>query len=126
MAFEPEQRAAAPGATGEAHDAAHAAAQSGQQHMTTDHDAIRQWAEDRHATPATLEGAEHDGHLDVLRFDFGFGMVEAEDEQLRGVGWDEWFRAFDEQGLSFVYQDRRPDGSSSNFFRFEARQGGAG
>ena len=125
MIFHPYSLGASPAATGQAHDAAHVTQQSGQQHTTTDHDVIRQWAEDRHATPATLEGAEHDGHLDVLRFDFGFGMVEAEEEELREVSWDEWFRAFDEQGLSFVYQDTRPDGSPSNVFRLEAGQGGA-
>lgn len=115
MTFEPEQDASQPNPTtgGTAHQDQHLA--------TTDHDVIRQWAEDRHATPATVEGAEHDGHIDVLRFDFGFGMVEAEEEELREVSWDEWFRAFDEQGLSFVYHETRPDGSRSNFFRLDNR-----
>ncbi|WP_228484500.1 hypothetical protein [Microbacterium cremeum] len=121
MTFEPEQPDVAPAATGQAHDAAHGAEHIDQEHTTTDHDVIRQWAEDRHATPATLEGAEHDGHLDLLRFDFGFGMVEAEEEKLREVSWDEWLRAFDEHGLSFVYHDTRADGSRSNFFRLENR-----
>lgn len=119
MTFEPEQGAAPtnPATGGAAHEDQHLA--------TTDHDVIRQWADDRHATPATLEGAEHDGRLDVLRFDFGFGMVEAEEEELREVTWDEWFRTFDEQGLSFVYHETRPDGSRSNFFRLEGRADGA-
>jgi hypothetical protein len=82
---------------------------------TTNHDVIRQWAEERGAKPATVEGTEHDGHLGVLRFDFpGYGG-----EKLRHVSWDEWFRAFDERGLNFIYQEERSDGSKSNFFRLE-------
>ena len=119
MTFEPEQGAAQtnPETGGGAPHEEHL--------TTTDHDVIRQWAEDRHATPATLEGAEHDGRLDVLRFDFGFGMVEAEEEELREVSWEDWFRTFDEQGLSFTYHDTRPDGSRSNFFRLDQAAGGA-
>jgi len=41
---------------------------------TTHHDVIRQWAEARNATPATVEGTEHEGRLGVLRFDFGDDM----------------------------------------------------
>ncbi|MFB7890748.1 hypothetical protein ACFC1I_00920 [Microbacterium sp. NPDC056044] len=84
---------------------------------TTDHDVIRQWAEDRHATPATVEGAEHEGNLGELRFDFDFGN---DLEDLKEVSWDDWFRAFDERGLEFVFQEStRPDGSASNDFSLE-------
>ena len=84
--------------------------------VTTSHDVIRQWAEDRHATPATVEGTEHGDHLGVLRFDFDFGD---ETQELTHVSWDEWFRTFDERGLNFIYQETRADGSPSNFFRLE-------
>lgn len=84
---------------------------------TTDHDVIRQWAEDRHAMPATVEGTEHDGNVGELRLDFDFGN---DLEDLRQVSWDEWFRAFDERGLEFVFQETaRPDGSPSNDFHLE-------
>ena len=84
---------------------------------TTDHDVIRQWAEDRHATPATVEGAEHEGNVGELRFDFDFGN---DLEDLTEVSWDDWFRAFDERGLEFVFQETtRPDGSASNDFSLE-------
>src|SRR5688572_22053221 len=39
--------------------------------VTTHHEVIKQWAEARDATPATVSGTEHDDHLGVLRFDFG-------------------------------------------------------
>jgi hypothetical protein len=82
---------------------------------TTSHDVIRQWAERRDATPATVEGTEHGDHLGVLRLDFpGFGG-----DKLRHVSWDEWFKTFDERGLNFLYQEERSDGTPSNFFRLE-------
>ncbi|WP_433272175.1 Rho termination factor N-terminal domain-containing protein [Actinosynnema sp. CS-041913] len=84
--------------------------------VTTSHDVIRQWAEQRDARPATVEGTEHDGHLGVLRFDFpGYGG-----DELQRVDWDEWFATFDERRLNFIYQEQRSDGAQSNFFRLES------
>jgi hypothetical protein len=88
---------------------------AGRSLATTSHDVIREWAEERDATPATVEGTEHGDHLGVLRFDFpGYGG-----DKLRHVGWDEWFDTFDRRGLNFIYQEKRADGSPSNFFRLE-------
>jgi len=84
--------------------------------LTRNHEVIRQWAESRGAAPATVPGTEHDGHLGVLRFDFpGFGG-----RSLQHVSWDEWFRAFDERELTFIFQETRSDGTQSNFFRFDS------
>ncbi|HEU4656006.1 MAG TPA: Rho termination factor N-terminal domain-containing protein [Capillimicrobium sp.] len=82
---------------------------------TTNHDVIRQWAEARNATPATVEGTEHGDTLGVLRFDFG-----GDSERLRHVSWDEWFATFDARRLNFIYQEERKDGRQSNFFRLES------
>lgn len=83
--------------------------------VTTDHDVIRQWAEERGGVPATVEGTEHGDHLGVLRFDFG-----GENESLRHVDWDEWLGTFDARRLNFIYQEERKDGRQSNFFRLES------
>lgn len=83
--------------------------------VTTNHDVIRQWAEQREARPATVPGTEHGDHLGVLRFDFpGYGGQE-----LQEVSWDEWFATFDQRRLNFLYQEERKDGTQSNFFRLE-------
>ncbi|GLB65570.1 Rho termination factor N-terminal domain-containing protein [Arthrobacter mangrovi] len=82
--------------------------------VTTHHEVIKQWAEARDAVPATVEGTEHEGHLGVLRFDFG-----GDNKDLRHVSWDEWFATFDERRLNFIYQEQRSDGSESNFFQLE-------
>jgi Rho termination factor, N-terminal domain len=82
---------------------------------TTHHEVIKQWAEARGGTPATVEGTEHGDHLGVLRFDFG-----GENEKLRHVSWEEWFETFDARELNFIYQEERSDGTQSNFFRLES------
>ncbi|GAA2210942.1 hypothetical protein GCM10009850_064010 [Nonomuraea monospora] len=88
---------------------------AGRSLITTDHDVIRQWAEERQARPSTVPGTEHDGRAGVLRFDFpGYGGGDLEE-----ISWDDWFRTFDERGLNFIYQEHRKDGNPSNFFRLE-------
>lgn len=82
--------------------------------VTTHHEVIKEWAEERGGVPATVAGTEHEDHLGVLRFDFG-----GDDDKLRHVSWDEWFKTFDERQLNFIYQEKRSDGNQSTFFRLE-------
>ena len=84
---------------------------------TTSHEVIRNWAEERGGTPATVDGTEHGDHLGVLRFAFG-----GNDANLREVSWDEWFDTFDARDLNFIYQEERKDGHQSTFFRLESPQ----
>src|SRR3954467_9973320 len=65
--------------------------------VTTHHDVIRQWAEDRKAAPAAGPGPEPGDHLGVLRLDFG-----DDDDRLRHVSWEEWFATFDDRRLNFI------------------------
>ncbi|PNH83002.1 hypothetical protein CXZ05_13540 [Arthrobacter sp. AFG20] len=90
------------------------AEREGRSLATTHREVIRQWAEERGGTPATVEGTEHGDHLGVLRIDFG-----GEDKNLRRVSWEEWFNTFDARRLNFIYQEQRSDGNQSNFFRLE-------
>jgi hypothetical protein len=83
--------------------------------VTTHHEAIRQWAEARDGSPATVPGTEHGKLLGVLRIDFG-----EPNPNLRPVSWDEWFATFDGRRLNFIYQEERKDGRQSNFFRLES------
>jgi hypothetical protein len=86
---------------------------------TRDRRTIQQWAESRDATPATVPGADHDGRPGVLRLDLpGYGG-----EGLTRVSWDDWFRAFDDRELEFVYQESTKDGSPSDFFRLTSPEG---
>jgi hypothetical protein len=87
----------------------------GQSLVTRNHEVIRRWAEARGAKPAAVPGTEHDDHPGVLRFDFpGYGGGD-----LEHVSWEDWFRAFDERNLRFIFQEHKRDGAESNFFQLE-------
>jgi Rho termination factor, N-terminal domain len=87
---------------------------AGRSLVTTSHEVIRNWAEERGGVPATVEGTEHGDRAGVLRFDFG-----ERTDKLRHITWEEWFRTFDERRLNFLYQEERKDGRQSTFFRLE-------
>jgi hypothetical protein len=87
---------------------------AGRSLVTTSHEVIRSWAEERGGVPATVEGTEHGDRAGVLRFDFG-----ERTDKLRHITWEEWFRTFDERRLNFLYQEERKDGRQSTFFRLE-------
>jgi len=83
-------------------------------HTTTDHDEIRRWVEEHDGKPVTVRGTGDDGTAGVLRIDFPGGAGE---DRLEPIEWDEWFEKFDEEGLEFLYQERKADGSDSTFFK---------
>ena len=84
--------------------------------VTTDHDTIRRWAEDRGGHPATVQGTEHHGeHAGVLRINF---PGSSSDEALEDIDWDTFFSKFEESQLAFVYQDETARGTESRFGKF--------
>jgi len=69
--------------------------------ITTDHETIRQWVEDRGGTPAHMTGETDDTARTLY-------IVE-EDEAMEGleqISWDAFFETFEDEELAFVYQDR--------------------
>jgi hypothetical protein len=80
---------------------------------TTDHDEIRRWVEERGGRPSAVEGTGSGNDPGILRIDFG----EKEDT-LEEIPWDEFFRAFDENELVFLYQDE----GDSRFNKFVSRE----
>src|SRR5205085_4342792 len=86
-------------------------------HTTTDHEEIRQWAEDRQGEPACVRGTGGHGDIGVLRIDFPGG----EEEKLQKISWDDWFAKFDERGLAFLYQEKTAAGKTSRFSKLVNR-----
>ncbi len=87
--------------------------------VTTDHDEIRRWAEERGATPACVRGTGGDGDIGMLRLDFpGYGG----ENSLQPITWDEWYRKFDERGLALLHQEQTARGVKSNFNKLIARE----
>ena len=84
--------------------------------VTTDHNHIRRWAEERGAVPTTVKATKSKGDPGLLRLDF-----PPRDESLEPVEWDEFFEKFDDSNLAFVYQDKTASGRTSRFGKFVDR-----
>jgi len=67
---------------------------------TTDHGEIRRWVESRGGRPAHVADTGGGSDPGILRIDFA-----DPDEGLEELSWDEWFQAFEDNKLAFLYQD---------------------
>jgi hypothetical protein len=87
--------------------------------VTTDHDEIKAWVEERGGFPATVKRTAADGDLGILRIDFpGFSG----EDSLERVDWGEWFEAFEQNELAFLHQDRTEAGEPSRFNKLISRE----
>jgi hypothetical protein len=84
---------------------------------TTNHDEIRRWAEERGGRPAHVKSTGSNGDPGILRIDF-----QDPDDDLEEISWDDWFKAFDENDLAFLYQDSKQDGEQSTFNKLVSRE----
>ncbi|HSK35790.1 MAG TPA: hypothetical protein VLA80_03550, partial [Actinomycetota bacterium] len=71
----------------------------------------------RQAGPAAATTGD-DGKPRTLRFDFPGEGSDGRGRRLEHVDWDSWLGVFADPDLAF--QERRRDGSPSNFFRLDA------
>src|SRR4051794_6806116 len=94
------------------------AAMASESHTTTDHDEIRAWVEKHEGSPAVVRGTESDEGRGVLRIDFPGGAGE---DRLEHVDWEEWFSAFEDNDLAFLYQEHKASGEDSTFFKLVRR-----
>jgi hypothetical protein len=80
--------------------------------ITSDHDVIRNWAEERGAKPSHVKRTGSRDDIGILRLDFpgysGEGTLEP-------ITWDQFFEKFDERKLALVYEDETASGQKSNF-----------
>ena len=87
--------------------------------VTTDHEEIRRWAEERGARPSAVIRTGSDDDPGTIRLDFpgyrGAGSLEE-------ISWDEWFKKFDEQGLALLYQEQTAAREKSNFNKIVSRE----
>lgn len=85
---------------------------------TTDHDEIRRWVEEHDGSPAAVRGTGSDGDAGILRIDFPGGAGE---EALEHISWEDWFSAFEENELAFLYQEQKASGEDSTFVKLISR-----
>ncbi|MEO7192221.1 MAG: hypothetical protein ABI051_14310 [Vicinamibacterales bacterium] len=89
----------------------------------TDHDQIRRWAEERQAQPACVKQTGTEGDPGMIRLDFpGFSG----EDTLEPISWEQWFKAFDDNNLALLVQDRTSTGQPSNFNKLVSRSGDSG
>ncbi|GAO40638.1 hypothetical protein SCH01S_50_00050 [Sphingomonas changbaiensis NBRC 104936] len=71
---------------------------------TTDHDEIRRWAESKGGKPAAVERTHEDGDVGIIRLMFPENR-QSEHGSLVEIGWDEFFKQFDEAELALIYDE---------------------
>lgn len=98
---------------------------AGSAKVTTDHKKIKEWVEERGGKPACVKGTGSKNDPGMLRIDFPGYSGE---ETLQEISWEEFFRAFEDNRLAFLYQEETKAGEESRFSKFinrdEAASGG--
>lgn len=88
-------------------------------HPLIDHEEIRAWAEERGARPACVRRTGGKGDPGMIRLDFpGFSGAQS----LSPLPWPKWFKAFDDNNLALLVQDRTARGQQSNFNKLVSRE----
>lgn len=91
----------------------------GDNHVTTNHDEIRRWAEERGGHPAAVKATSSAEDPGIIRIDFpGYSGQESLEE----ISWDDFFDKFEEKSLAFIYQDTTASGETSRFFKLVGRE----
>lgn len=88
--------------------------------MTTDHNQIRHWTEERGGLPACVQGTGSSSDIGMIRIEFP-DAPNSRDEKLEEISWDDFFEKFDDQGLALIYQDKLARGGQSNFYKLVKR-----
>jgi hypothetical protein len=72
---------------------------------TTDHDAIRQWAESKGGKPAAVEKTHSEDDVGLIRLMFP-DNPNSHHDNLVEIGWDEWFEEFEAKKLALIYDGK--------------------
>jgi ferritin-like metal-binding protein YciE len=89
-------------------------ARRGSSQATQDIEEIRAWAEARGGKPAAVKSTGKGDDVGILRIDFpGYSGGDSLEE----ISWDQWQEKFEENNLTFLYQDQTKDGKQSRFFK---------
>jgi len=99
--------------------------------VTTDHNVILRWAQDRGGRPAAVTLRPGHNHTPSVSIDFPGHPAHAtiaeawsaSGASIAPLTWDEFFEKFEQDGLAFLYQERTCTGMPSRLFRIVSRQG---
>lgn len=85
-----------------------------EQKITTDHQEIKNWAEEHEGIPTVVKNTESGPGAGLLRIHF----KESDDKDLKKVEWKDFFDTFEKKKLAFLYQDKE----DSTFHKFVDRE----
>ena len=93
---------------------------AGESKITTDHEEIRKWTEERGGKPAVVVSTLGKGEgVGVIRIKF---PEYSEDKTLKEISWESFFKTFEEKNLAFLFQEETKTGQKSRFFKFVGRK----
>ena len=72
---------------------------------TTDHETIRNWAENKGGKPAAVDRTHQGGDVGIVRIMFPQAR-QSEHESLVEISWDEFFEEFDKRELALLYDEQ--------------------
>lgn len=85
---------------------------------TTDHDAIRKWAEQKGGKPAAVESTHSSDDAGIIRIMFP-DAPNSEHDALVEITWDEFFEEFEDRKLALLHEE------DSMFSKLVSRDTGA-
>ena len=89
--------------------------------VTTNHEEIKEWVEERGGHPARVKGTSKGKSSGLLRIDYpGFSGADT----LEPITWEEFFEAFEANKLAFLYQEETKGGKESRFSKLIDRDTG--
>lgn len=71
--------------------------------VTTEHEAIRKWAESKGGKPAAVKRTHQGGDVGIIRIMFP-DNPQSEHDALTEISWDEFFREFEQRKLALLYE----------------------
>ena len=72
---------------------------------TTDHDAIRRWAESKGGKPAAVDRTHSDKDVGLIRIMFP-DAPNSHHENLVEITWEEFFKEFEERQLALILDEK--------------------
>ncbi|HVG46516.1 MAG TPA: hypothetical protein VM899_00025 [Rubellimicrobium sp.] len=71
---------------------------------STDHDAIRKWAESKGGKPAAVDRTHSDEDVGLIRIMFP-DAPNSHHDNLVEITWEEFFKEFDERNLALIFDE---------------------
>jgi hypothetical protein len=92
---------------------------NGETKVTTDHEEIRHWAQERNGRPVSVKRDPLNPNGSIIQIDF---LYDKYDDNIHEISWNEFFDAFENDALALVYQTETEGGRLSRFGRIVRRE----